>query len=183
MSDVDLKTRYRHAIEVEKAATAAVEIGLTAAEETFFTARLPRELATIDAGCGAGRLALGLWELEFRSVVGIDFSREMIAAARNLARRLEYEVPFRVGDLRRLALADGVFDALISDETTWSDWLEHEMIGTVAGGLSRVVGSGGRWLGAGRMEGPERELLDAAGWTIAEVALVQGETFWLAIRN
>jgi ubiquinone/menaquinone biosynthesis C-methylase UbiE len=46
-------------------------------------------------------------------LLGTDFSREMIEAARSLARRLDYAVPFRVADATALPFDDGLFDGAI----------------------------------------------------------------------
>lgn len=162
MREDALKTRYSQPAVVIAAEQAAVEIGLTVAEESWYRLHLSFEGAVIDAGCGAGRVALGLWELGHRGAVGVDFSREMVSAARQLARRLEYEVPFRVGDLRKLKFDAGLFDAVVTDAATWADWAEAGGLEDIARELARVVRPGGRWLGQGA--GVDR--MNLPGWRI-----------------
>lgn len=39
----------------------------------------------VEAGCGAGRVTLGLWDLGFREIVAFDFAEELVDQARALA--------------------------------------------------------------------------------------------------
>lgn len=63
----------------------------------------------LDAGCGEGRNAIWLaergWEVE-----AVDFSAVAIEKARQIARRRNVQVDFRVGDMRIAALRDGGYD-------------------------------------------------------------------------
>lgn len=90
---------------------AAHDLGLWKSEriliERFFPDRGSRLL---DAGCGAGRVTLGLWDLGYRNLAGFDFSSELIEQARSLAQKrsagaitfLEADAtdPGKAGDLR-----------------------------------------------------------------------------------
>jgi ubiquinone/menaquinone biosynthesis C-methylase UbiE len=69
--------------------------------------------AILDVGCGTGQLAARL-RREFRGtrIVGCDFSRGMLRAARARDRRTAWVQ----GDAGRLPFADGAFDALVSTE-------------------------------------------------------------------
>ena len=40
----------------------------------------------LEAGCGAGRVTLGLWKMGFRSIHAFDFADELVDQARGLAR-------------------------------------------------------------------------------------------------
>ncbi len=179
MAEDALKTRYRQAAEVEAAVMQAVETGLLVGEEHLIRKHLPVEAAIIDAGSGAGRVGLGCWEIGYRSVVGVDFSREMVAAARNLGRKLEYDVPFRVGDVRKLAFEGGLFDAVMTDVATWQDWDKAACGGAIAQELARVVRPGGWWIGGGRWP----EVLGSLPWSCREEVEIDGGSFWLASRE
>lgn len=65
---------------------AAHELGLWASErlliERFFT---DRTAPLLEAGCGAGRVTLGLWQLGYREIVAFDFAEELVDQARSLA--------------------------------------------------------------------------------------------------
>ncbi len=58
---------------------AVANIGLWKAERAVFEERILRKDRVLDLGCGAGRIAIGLWEMGYRNVAGADLSEEMIA--------------------------------------------------------------------------------------------------------
>lgn len=92
---------------------AATRLGLWRSEELICRRLFRTEQTLLDVGTGAGRIALGLYEIGFRNVIGIDFSKELIAEARRLAKRLDFPVPFRVMDVTQLELGENVFDGAI----------------------------------------------------------------------
>ena len=65
---------------------AAHELGLWQSEriliERFFT---DRSAPLVEAGCGAGRVTLGLWDLGYRDLTAFDFANELVDQARSLA--------------------------------------------------------------------------------------------------
>lgn len=65
---------------------AAHELGLWKSEqlliERFFQ---DRNAALIEAGCGAGRVTLGLWNLGYQNLTAFDFAEELLDQARSLA--------------------------------------------------------------------------------------------------
>ncbi|MFM7750881.1 MAG: class I SAM-dependent methyltransferase, partial [Opitutaceae bacterium] len=65
---------------------AAHELGLWASEEAlirrFFT---DPAAPLLEAGCGAGRVTLGLWRLGYRSLTAFDFAEELVDQALSLA--------------------------------------------------------------------------------------------------
>lgn len=160
----ELKARYRDETQVSAAVAAAVDGGLSDAEAVAVRRLFGAEDAVLDVGSGAGRVGFGLWELGYRGVLGVDFSREMVTSARGLARKLEYAVPFRVTDLRQLALDDALFDGAVIDAATQADWDPADTM-LIAGELARVVRPGGDLLLAG---GARR----APAWTHAGWSLL-----------
>jgi SAM-dependent methyltransferase len=97
---------------------------------------LDRSAPVLEVGIGTGVVALGLRESGY-SVVGLDLSLPMLAAARS-------RVGGRVaaGDARRLPLRSGSF------EQAYSVWVLH-VVGDVAGVLGevgRILRPGGRYL-------------------------------------
>ncbi len=65
---------------------AAHELGLWASEqaliERFFT---DKSAPLLEAGCGAGRVTLGLWALGYRRLTAFDFAEQLVDQARSLA--------------------------------------------------------------------------------------------------
>jgi SAM-dependent methyltransferase len=67
-------------------ARAAHFLGLWESERLLIERFLPAKSARLlEAGCGAGRGAVGLWHLGYRDITAFDFAEEMIDQARNLA--------------------------------------------------------------------------------------------------
>ncbi len=92
---------------------ATINLGLWNSEERVLRRVFRPEETLLEVGCGTGRISLGLWELGYRRVLGTDFSRAMVSKARELVGKLEYAVPFRVADARRLPFEDGMYDGVI----------------------------------------------------------------------
>jgi SAM-dependent methyltransferase len=65
---------------------AAHELGLWTSErilvERFLT---DRTAPLVEAGCGAGRVTIGLWQLGYRNLTAFDFAEELVDQARSLA--------------------------------------------------------------------------------------------------
>ena len=65
---------------------AAHELGLWASERALIGRFLTDKSAPLlEAGCGAGRVTLGLWTLGYRQLTAFDFAEELVDQARSLA--------------------------------------------------------------------------------------------------
>lgn len=98
---------------VEHYADAAVDVGLWVSEEKIFTRVFQTEDSILELGCGAGRIAIGLYELGYQQVLATDYSRPMVNRARELSTSLEYRIPTRVCDATKLEFEEGAFDGVI----------------------------------------------------------------------
>ena len=98
---------------VEEYAASVQRVGLWESEEKVFKRLFKKEDSLLELGCGAGRIAIGLHELGYPNIIGLDYAREMVRRARHLAEVLEYSIPFRVGDATHLEFEDEVFDGAI----------------------------------------------------------------------
>jgi ubiquinone/menaquinone biosynthesis C-methylase UbiE len=94
-------------------AQAVSRIGLWRSEEKIFKRLFQPEQTLLELGCGAGRIAFGLWELGYRNLLGVDLARDMVEEARRINRVLEYGVSFRAADAARLPFGDAEFDGVI----------------------------------------------------------------------
>lgn len=94
-------------------AQAAAKLGLWASEEKILTRLFSQSDSLLELGCGAGRIAIGLYELGYRNVLASDYARAMVDQARDLAKVLEYRIPFRVCDATALEFEENVFDGAI----------------------------------------------------------------------
>ncbi|GAB5560854.1 MAG: hypothetical protein SynsKO_25010 [Synoicihabitans sp.] len=129
---------------VDHYATAAVDIGLWRSEELVLTRVFDQNDTILELGCGAGRIAIGLWELGFHKIMGTDLSRPMIARARLLARKLEYAIPLRVADATRLAFEAETFDGVIFGFNGLMQIPEREFRRAALAEMLRVTRAGGR---------------------------------------
>lgn len=74
---------------------------------------LPAGALCLDVGCGEGRTARSL-ALAGHTVVGLDFSEQMLQIARRMSQFPGAVVHYCVGDAMRLPLADARFDAAVA---------------------------------------------------------------------
>ena len=93
---------------------AAHELGLWQSEQQLIARYFPeRNVPLIEAGCGAGRVTLGLWKLGYRQLTAFDFAEELIDQARSLAAEREAEaITFLRADATCLASRDTASDAV-----------------------------------------------------------------------
>ncbi len=104
---------YENADVVAHYRRATANIGLWASEEVVLRRLFLPSDRLLELGTGTGRIAIGLAELGYRNILGIDLSREMVREARRIARVLELPVAFRQGDATRLRFEDDLFDGAI----------------------------------------------------------------------
>ncbi|MEM1221408.1 MAG: class I SAM-dependent methyltransferase [Verrucomicrobiota bacterium] len=94
-------------------ADASARVGLWRSEEKILKRLFEKEDSILELGCGAGRVAFGLYELGYRNLLSTDYSPQMIKRARHLAKILEYPIPFRVCDATELEFEDAIFEGAI----------------------------------------------------------------------
>lgn len=83
---------------------AAHDLGLWTSERTlierFFT---DLKAPLLEAGCGAGRVSLGMWKLGYRAIIAFDFASELVDQAVSLAAEYDAKIEFRVADATKLS--------------------------------------------------------------------------------
>ncbi len=99
-----VRADFNDAVAVAHYARAAHFLGLWDSErlliERFFT---DKSAALLEAGCGAGRVTLGLWQLGYTNLTAFDFAEELVDQARYLAaERGAAAIRFEVADATRL---------------------------------------------------------------------------------
>lgn len=84
---------------------AAHELGLWTSERLLIERHFPdRAAPLIEAGCGAGRVTLGLWTLGYRNLTAFDFAEDLLDQARSLAaERAAAAIRFHHADATRLS--------------------------------------------------------------------------------
>ena len=99
---------------------ASQQLGLWASEEKIFTRIFQPSDSLLELGCGAGRIALGLYELGYKNVLATDYAKNMLNAGRHLARKLEYRIAFRLADAQSLEFEENIFDGIIFGFNGWT---------------------------------------------------------------
>lgn len=99
---------------------ASQKLGLWASEEKIFKRIFQPSDSLLELGCGAGRIAIGLYELGYKNVLATDYAKNMLNAGRHLARKLEYRIAFRLADAQSLEFEDNIFDGAIFGFNGWT---------------------------------------------------------------
>ena len=96
---------------------AAHFIGLWKSELALITRHFPAKSARLlEAGCGAGRVTVGLWHEGYRHLTGFDFASELVEQAKNLAaERGITGLTFLQADATRLSECHVLSDSSLSE--------------------------------------------------------------------
>jgi len=94
-------------------AKAVTEIGLWESEKIMIKKYFNPESRILDIGCGAGRTTIGLYELGYHLIEGLDLSEAMIVQAKRISKELNYDITFSVGDAAFLDYDDETFEAAL----------------------------------------------------------------------
>lgn len=100
------KTVFSYARMVKK-------VGLWQSEFLLCERYIPKEAHILELGCGAGRIAFGLWQQGWKNITATDFSGAMIEMACEINQMEKTGIVFSVADARQLPYAGGKFDAVI----------------------------------------------------------------------
>jgi SAM-dependent methyltransferase len=86
ISAATVRSDFNDLVAVIHYTRAAHELGLWKSERTLIERFFPdRDAPLLEAGCGAGRVTLGLWTLGYRNLTAFDFAEELVDQARSLA--------------------------------------------------------------------------------------------------
>ncbi|MDR2512467.1 MAG: class I SAM-dependent methyltransferase [Puniceicoccales bacterium] len=89
------------------------KVGLWRSELLLGERYIPKEARILELGCGAGRIAFGLWQQGWKNITATDFSRPMIEMAHEINKARKTGIIFSVADATQLPFADAEFDAVI----------------------------------------------------------------------
>src|SRR5215475_8619283 len=86
ISSETVRADFNDPVAVVHYARAAHFLGLWKSERILIERFFPdHDAPLLEAGCGAGRVTLGLWDLGFRDLTAFDFANELVEQARHLA--------------------------------------------------------------------------------------------------
>ena len=122
---------------------AAHKLGLWRSERLLIERYFPdREVPLIEAGCGAGRVTLGLWTLGYQKLTAFDFAEELIDQARALAAEREaYGITFLHADATALPSGNPIGYS-VSDESVREVFRESHFQGAffMFNGMMQIPG-------------------------------------------
>ena len=100
-----VRADFNDAVAVAHYARAAHFLGLWESERVLIERFLPDKSAPLlEAGCGAGRATVGLWQLGYTELTAFDFAEELVDQARFLAtERGAAAITFLVADATALS--------------------------------------------------------------------------------
>ncbi|NDV63520.1 methyltransferase domain-containing protein [Puniceicoccales bacterium CK1056] len=108
-----VKSYYEDPEVVDHYRRATANIGLWQSEEVLFRRVFDQKDRILELGTGTGRIAIGLAELGFEHLLGIEISKGMVKEARRISTVLELSVAFQQGDATHLKFEDELFDGAI----------------------------------------------------------------------
>jgi SAM-dependent methyltransferase len=86
ISKETVRADFNDPLAVVHYARAAHFLGLWESERMLIARFFPDQTAPLlEAGCGAGRVTLGLWEMGYHNLAAFDFAEELLDQARSLA--------------------------------------------------------------------------------------------------
>lgn len=97
--------------------------------------RLPAGSSLLDVPVGTGRF-IDLYKAHGLTATGIDVSNDMLAEAARKAEPLDYAMPLRQGDIRRIDAPDASFDTVLC--VRFLNWVDTPTLGSVLDELCRV---------------------------------------------
>ena len=112
-----VRADFNDLLAVVHYARAAHRLGLWASERLLIERFFPsHDVQLLEAGCGAGRVTLGLWALGYHRLTAFDFAEELLDQARSLAAERGADtgptaITFLHADATRLPVRPGLSDA------------------------------------------------------------------------
>jgi SAM-dependent methyltransferase len=107
-SGTEVKASFNAVASILYYTRAAHFLGLWKSESLLVRKFLPdKGTSLVEAGCGAGRVTLGLWKMGYHRIVAFDFAGELVDQARSLAAETgAASIVFRCADATTVAGAD-----------------------------------------------------------------------------
>jgi ubiquinone/menaquinone biosynthesis C-methylase UbiE len=112
--DADLvKSYYASEDVLSHYMRATNNVGLWESEKIMFTKYFSKEQNLLELGTGTGRIAFGMERMGFRSIMGVELSKDMVKEAQRIAKVIKSGVSLRQGDATKIKFEDNYFDGAI----------------------------------------------------------------------
>ena len=96
---------------VDKYEEAVFSVGLWMSEKHALNKFVPKASVILDIACGAGRTTLGMFNMGYSNIVGLDFSHKMIQSARTLT---PPQIEYVCSDILNMPFQCDTFDAVFA---------------------------------------------------------------------
>jgi SAM-dependent methyltransferase len=107
VSPETVRADFNDPVSVVHYARAAHFLGLWKSERLLIKRFFPdQKLRLLEAGCGAGRATLGLWQMGYHQVTAFDFAAEPLDQAKSLASLQAAGIQFHLADATKVKLQD-----------------------------------------------------------------------------
>jgi SAM-dependent methyltransferase len=104
ISPAQVRADFNDPVAVVHYTRAAHKLGLWASEKKMIARCFPeRTERLLEAGCGAGRVAVGMWQMGYHHLEAFDFADELVEQARQLAEDRGARVKFFHADATTLS--------------------------------------------------------------------------------
>jgi SAM-dependent methyltransferase len=118
ISSATVRADFNDPVAVVHYARAAHQLGLWQSERLLIERFFPDQTARLlEAGCGAGRVTLGLWALGYHQLVAFDFAEELVDQARALVDERAATIPVHLADatlpLKPTVTGEALFDGAL----------------------------------------------------------------------
>lgn len=108
-----IREGFNHESTCSKYERAVFKIGLWNSEKIMFTKYFRTTDSILDIGCGAGRTTVGLYNLGYRNIQGIDLSDAMVERALTISRTHKIPVKYQRGNAMNMQFEDESFNGAI----------------------------------------------------------------------
>jgi SAM-dependent methyltransferase len=144
-SPEDRRLYYSQPAVVERALHLAETVGFGTIDGAVIARNLKAGSKVLDAGCGVGRVALGLWQNGVRQIDACDFASAQVTAARIFLAQHNAEVSVADWDFTSLPVPDGNYDAVVCLGNTLGELFSRDERAAAVKEFARVVRPGGQF--------------------------------------
>ena len=113
MNQAAVRTYFEDPRVVAYYAAAVKGTGLWVSEAKIFRRIFHPRQELLELGCGAGRIAIGLHEMGFGSILATDLCPKMVRECRRVLGLLQYDIPVTVVDATAIPFPDHSFDGVL----------------------------------------------------------------------
>jgi SAM-dependent methyltransferase len=124
-------------------ASMAEVLGLGHIDGEVISRHVTKNDQILDAGCGTGRVAIGLWQAGYHHVAACDFAPAQLAKAKERAARMSAAVSITLGDLQALPYDNASLDVVTCLGNTFDELSTEAERAQVIAEFSRVLRPGG----------------------------------------